>query len=362
MTVAVAWQISKDTASEFMEDGVPRLAAALAYYAMFSIGPLLVIVIAVAGLFLEKGAVRQEVIQQVQSMIGPKAAETVQSMFSTQQHQSSVIATILGTIALVFGASGVFGQLQDALNTIWEVKPKPGQGIWGFIRNRFLSFGMVLGIGFLLLVSMVITTALEAFSGQINHWLPMPDFVAKALHFVISFGVITLLFAMIFRFLPDATVKWRDVWVGAMGTALLFTIGKFLIGMYLGRQSTSSAYGAAGSVIVILLWVYYSSLILFAGAEFTQVYARKTGSEIAPSPNAVPVSEEARSQQGIPHKEAVSKTSPEPAYAHTRAPGHNGDWNGARTPVSVWAAMGTAFVGGWLAHQKVTRRRVGKRV
>ena len=283
MTAAVAWQISKDTVSEFMEDGVPRLAAALAYYAMFSLGPLLVIVIAVAGLFLEKGAVRQEVIQQVQSMIGPKAAETVQSMFSTQQHQSSVIATILGTIALLFGASGVFGQLQDALNTIWEVKPKPGQGIWGFIRNRFLSFGMVLGIGFLLLVSMVITTVLEAFSGQINHWLPMPDIIAKALHFVISFGVITLLFAMIFRLLPDAPIRWRDVWLGAGVTAGLFVIGKWIIGLYLGRSDIGAAYGAASWVILVLAWVYYSAEIVLFGAEFTHAHA-KSSRESSPRP------------------------------------------------------------------------------
>jgi membrane protein len=184
MTAGVAWKIVKESVSEFTEDNVRRLAAALAYSAMFSLGPLLVIVIAVAGLFFEKGAVTNEVQQQVQSFVGEKAAGTVSSMLSAQKHESSVIATILGTLALLFGASGVFGELQSSLNTIWEVQPKPGQGIWGFIRTRFLSFAMVLGIAFLLLVSLVITAGLEAMSGAICHIVPMPDAAAKALHLV----------------------------------------------------------------------------------------------------------------------------------------------------------------------------------
>ena len=370
MTARLAWDISKGTVSEFMEDSVPRLAAALAYYAMFSLGPLLVIVIAVAGMFFEKGAVRHEAIQQVQSMMGPQAAETLQTMQSTQSHGRSLVATIVGTIALLLGASGVFGQLQDSLNTIWEVKPKPGQGIWGFIRSRFLSFTMVLGIGFLLLISMVITTALEAFSGMITHGSNMPEFAVKALHFGISFIVITLLFAMIYKVLPDVKVKWRDVWVGAIGTALLFTLGKFALGMYLGRQSTASAYGAAGSVVLILLWVYYSSLILFFGAEFTQVYAKKTGSRIEPSPNAVRVSEEKRAEEGIPHDEGGKKGSSagqpeqqppgEPAYAYSNGsdgeemdvPARNG-----KKPLSVLAsAAGAGFVSGWIAHRRFSKR------
>jgi membrane protein len=366
MTARLAWDITKGTVSEFMEDNVLRLSAALAYYAMFSIGPLLVIVIAVAGLIFEKKAVGQEVVQQIQAMIGPKAAETVQTML-TEKHSSSVIATILGTVALIFGASGVFGQLQDSLNTIWEVKPKPGQGVWGFIRNRFLSFAMVLGIAFLLLVSMVITAGLELFSGMINHILPMPEIIAKGLHLTISFLVITLLFAMIYKVLPDATVKWRDVWVGAIGTALLFTVGKYLIGMYLGRESTSSAYGAAGSVVVILLWVYYSSLILFFGAEFTQVYAKKTGSRIAPSPHAMPVTEEKRAEEGIPRRDqepSGAPEEPEPAYAFSHLPpeSYGAEPNvapafGDGKSLIVAGALGTGFVGGWWAHRKLSDHR-----
>ncbi len=367
MTARLSWQITKGTVNEFMEDNVLRLAAALAYYAMFSLGPLLVIVIAVAALFFDKGTVRHEVTQQVQSFVGPKAAATVDSMLASQNHGTSVIATILGIVTLLFGASGVFGELQDSLNTIWEVKPKPGQGVWGFIRTRFLSFAMILGIAFLLLVSMVITTALELFSGSVSHILPVPEIVAKGLHYGIDFVVVSLLFAMIFKVLPDATVKWRDVWVGAIGTALLFTIGKGLIGLYLGQASTSSAYGAAGSVAVILLWVYYSSLILFAGAEFTQVYAKQTGSRIAPSPHAVPLTEQERAEEGIPHSgtpqpQPQTPPQPAPAFAHaiesrdfSRTRDHDGAWKPS-LPVLA-SALGTGFLGGWLAHRTSAQRR-----
>jgi membrane protein len=364
MAFASAWNIAKGTVSEFMEDGVPRLAAALAYYAMFSIAPLLVIVIAVAGLFFDQQDVQKQVNQQVENFMGSQAAGTVQSMM-TQKHESSVVATILGTIALLFGASGVFGQLQDALNTIWEVKPKEGQGVWGFIRSRFLSFAMVLGIAFLLLISMVITTGLELFSGVISQALPMPEVAAKGLHLGVSFAVITLLFAMIFKVLPDAEVRWRDVWVGAIGTALLFTLGKYLIAMYLGRQSTASAYGAAGSFIVLLLWVYYSSIILFFGAEFTQVYARKLGSRIVPSPNAERVREEDRAEEGIPHSSGGQPGfHVEPQYAHNlhSQSGNGHGWGAAgahaREPFSVVAsAVGFGFIGGWLAHRRWKRPR-----
>lgn len=355
MTASLMWRIAKHTVSEFMEDNVPRLAAALAYYAMFSIGPLLIIVIAVAGLAFDKGAVHHEVAQQLQSLVGRQGAQTIESMLSTQRHNSNLIATVVGIVVLIFGASGVFGQLQDALNTIWEVKPKSGQGIWGFIRNRFLSFAMVLGTGFLLLISMVITTALEAATSSLNHFLTVPGFAAKGLHFMVSFLVISSLFGMIFKILPDAQVKWRDVWVGAVGTSLLFTIGKFLMSMYLGRESTASPYGAAGSVILVLLWIYYSSIILFFGSEFTQVYARETGSRIVPSANAESVTEKDRAEQGIPHDE---KRAVEPVLEP--------EWDDptVRTPaapalshVSLASVLGLGFVTGWLAHRKMNKRR-----
>jgi membrane protein len=364
MTLGLGWQILKGTVSEFMEDNVLRLAAALAYYAMFSLGPLLVIVIAVAGMFFGKETVQTEVQQQMQSFAGQRAAETIQSMSANETKGSSVVATVLGTIALIFGATGVFGQLQDSLNTIWEVKPKSGQGVWGFIRSRFLSFAMILGIAFLLLISMVITTALEAFSGALGPTLPIPEFAAKGLHFLVSLLVIALLFAMIIKLLPDAQIRWRDVWVGAIGTSLLFTLGKFVIATYLGRESTTSAYGAAGSVVVVLLWVYYSSLILFFGAEFTQVYDRRLGFRIEPSPNAVRVTEEQRAQEGIPHQGegAPAEQRSQPVSAR----GENPLWDQSEMPYggavagsfSVLAsAVGAGFIGGWLAHRKLTRRK-----
>jgi membrane protein len=220
---------------------------------------------------------------------------------------------------------------------------------------------MVLGIAFLLLVSMVITTMLTGLTGMVTHAASISGPLAQAINFVVSFVVITLLFAMIFKVLPDAQVKWRDVWIGAIGTALLFTAGKYLISFYLGRESTSSSYGAAGSVIVILLWVYYSSLILFFGAEFTQVYARKTGSKIAPSPHAISVTEEQRAEEGIPHQDKAPAGAV-PAYAYAQdaaqaplASGNDGNGFTPRRSLS-WVALGAGFVGGWLAHRKVAIR------
>jgi membrane protein len=292
--------ILKGTFKEFGEDNVLRLSAALAYYAMFSIGPLLVIAVGVAGLVLGQESVRHEIQQQLQSMLGENSAKTLGSMMSAQKHGSSLITTIIGIVVLLFGAAGVFGQLQDALNTIWEVKSKPGTGIWGFIRNRFLSFSMVLGVGFLLLISLALTTFLSAVTGSLGSKLPISEALAHILNFVVSFGVITLLFAMIFKYLPDVKVPLRKVWVGAIVTALLFTVGKYLLALYLGRASTTSSYGAAGSVIVILMWIYYASVILLFGAEFTQVYTNQTGTKVVPTEHAVPVSEQQRAKEGIP--------------------------------------------------------------
>jgi membrane protein len=198
--------------------------------------------------------------------------------------------------------------MQDALNTIWEVEPKPGQGVWGFIKNRVLSLTMVLAIGFLLLVLLVVSAALHAIQEYLGHLMPMPDWTAQVLDIVISFGGITLLFAMIFKYLPDVKIRWRDVWLGAAVTALLFTLGKFLLGLYLGRESVQSAYGAAGTLVVIMLWAYYSSQILFFGAEFTQVYAKSYGRRIQPAENARGVTAETRAQQGLGNRSKASPT------------------------------------------------------
>lgn len=306
MSAKNIWSILKSTFAEFSEDNVLRLSAALAYYAMFSIGPLLVIAVGLAGVAFNHETVRHQIEQQLQSAVGLKAAQTIGEMMQGPKH-GALITTIVGFVALLFGAGGVFGALQDSLNTIWEVKPKPGIGLAGLIRARFLSLTMVLGTGFLLLVSMALTTFLSGAASTIGGILGISELLIHIANFVVSFGVITVLFAMIFKYLPDVKVPFRKVWVGAILTAFLFTIGKYGLAMYLGRASTTSSYGAAGSVIVILMWVYYASVILFLGTEFTQVYAKQTGTRVVPRKYAIPVTAEARAQQGIPHEEEITR-------------------------------------------------------
>jgi membrane protein len=300
--VGNAWNLLKKTASEWSEDKVPRLGAALAYYTVFSIAPLLIIAIAMAGLVFGDDAARGSVQAQLTSFLGADAAEAINGMIqNASKPASGILATIIGIVTLLFGASGVFGQLKDAMNTIWEVAPKPGRGIMGIIADRFLSFTLVLGIGFLLLVSLLISTVLDALKGYV--FGDDLGILFQILNFAISFGVITLLFAMIYKILPDVEIKWRDVWIGAVVTAFLFTIGKFLISLYISKSAPDSTYGAAGSLVLILIWIYYSAQILFFGAEFTQVYANQYGSHVVASKNAVPITEEARAQQGMPRTE-----------------------------------------------------------
>jgi len=336
------------------------LSAALAYYSIFSIGPLLVIAVGLAGIAFGHDTVRHQIEGELKSMLGPKSASTIQSMMAAQKYSGSLITTIVGIAALLIGAAGVFGQLQDSLNTIWEVKAKPGTGIWGFIRNRFLSFTMVLGTGFLLLVSMALTTFLTAMAGSLGNWLPLSEALLHGLNFIVSFGVITLLFAMIFKYLPDVKIPFRKVWVGAIGTAFLFTMGKYLLALYLGRASTSSSYGAAGSVIIILMWIYYASVILFFGAEFTQVYAKQTGARIVSNHFAVPTTEEQRAEEGIPHEKTPPGHKPyvpakpllQPA-AHPATPGeaiHNRPWQ------FVGMMLVAGFVGGTFLRFKLIRK------
>lgn len=293
-------KLLKATFDAWMEDNALRLSAALAYYSIFSIAPLLVIAISVAGLVLGEEAVRGELGQQLQSYIGAQAAESMQSMVqSASKPSEGWLGASIGFATLMLGAAAIFGQLKDALNTIWEVKALGGGGVWGFLRARLLNFGIVLVIGFLLLISLLLTTALAALDGYLEPIIGVPPFVGAIIAFVISFGIVTTLFAFIFKVLPDAQIQWRHVWIGAAVTALLFELGKFGLGFYLGRESTASSFGAAGSVVLLLLWVYYASCILLFGAEFTQVYARETGHEIKPMPGAVPVTAEARAQQGL---------------------------------------------------------------
>ncbi|RYD24177.1 MAG: YihY/virulence factor BrkB family protein [Verrucomicrobiaceae bacterium] len=286
--------------ADWMEDKALRLSAALAYYSIFSIAPLLVIAIGIAGLAFDREAVSGQLYGELRNYVGAQSAEALQSMVqSASKPAQSTLAAVIGFVTLLFGASGVFGQLKDALNTIWEVEPKPGTGFMSFLREKILNFGMVLVIGFLLLVSLALSAAIAGLNHRLDELLNLPAFVWAAIAFVISLSIVATLFAMIFKVMPDVKVGWRDVWIGAIITAVLFEIGKTGLSWYLGREGTASAYGAAGSVILLLLWVYYTSCILLFGAEFTQVYADANGRFIAPADRAQPVSGEERAQQGL---------------------------------------------------------------
>ncbi len=300
------FRLFKEAFAEWRDDKANRLAAALAYYTMLSLAPLLVIVVSVAGFVFGDQAAKGEISDQMSSLVGPSAADMIQTAIAQAGNTGAgIIATIIGVVALLFGASGVFAQLQDALNTVWEVQPKPGSGLKATAKKRVTAMTMVLGIGFLLLVSLVISAAVSALNTYMSDLLPGADFLWTIVNFAISFGIITLLFAMIYKILPDVQISWKDVWIGAAMTALLFTIGKYLLSQYIGSSSVGSVYGAAGSLAILLVWIYYSGLILFFGAEFTQVYARHYGSQIVPDEDAVPMTERSRARQGIPRGHQV---------------------------------------------------------
>jgi membrane protein len=286
------FSLLKQTFQEWLQDKAPQLGAALAYYTVFSLAPLILVLLAIIGVIFrdDPAGAWHKITHQMSYFLDPSALQVVQNIAQkASQPGKSTIATIIGIALAIFGASGVFGQLQDALNTIWGVKAKPTQGIWRFLRSRFLSFAMVAGICFLLLVSLAIEALLKGFSHYVQSVLPGGIVIAVTVYLVFDFAVVVLLFAMIFKFLPDVKIQWRDVWIGAVMTAILFGIGKWLLGFYLGSGAAGSAYGAASSLITLLLWVYYSSQILLFGAEFTQVYAARSGRELKPSEYAVRV-------------------------------------------------------------------------
>jgi membrane protein len=279
-------ELFKESASCWTNDHAPQLGASLAFYTIFSLAPLLTIIVSIATLWFSKNAT-QEVFNQLGSTIGMKGAEFLQGILVQDgQQKSGVFTTISATVMLIVGATGVFIQLQDALNQIWKVQAKPGQGIMGFIRTRLLSFAAVLGIAFLLLVSLVLTTAIATIGKHFSYLFGNSGWLLQAINMLVSFGLITLLFAFMYKFVPDAEIGWRDVWAGALFTSLLFAVGKFGLGLYLGHNSLASTYKAAGSLILILLWVYYNAQILFFGAEMTQQYAHLKGRDIQPSPHA----------------------------------------------------------------------------
>ncbi len=274
-----AWSITKETANQWIDDDCMRLSAALSYYTIFSLGPLLILAISVAGFFLGAEAARGELSYQLTGLLGEEGAKAVEGIVAgAREEKSGVIATIVGFVILIIGATGVFAELKSALNFIWHAAPPKSSGVVAFLRARLLSFAMVLAIGFLLLVSLLLNAAVAITGKFMNGFLPLPEVALQGLTTLASFLVITILFALIFKVLPDKDVKWRDVWIGAAITSVLFSIGKLLIGLYLGKSSVASTFGASGSVVIILVWSYYSSLILFIGAEFTEVYSRRHGS------------------------------------------------------------------------------------
>jgi membrane protein len=271
---------------DWKEDDASRLSAALAYYTVFSLAPLLVIVIAITGLIWQADVVRMQILSQVRDLIGPEGADFIASLISNRgKPAEGIVALLIGIMALLFGALGVFNELHNSLNIIWEVKVEKPAGFLAAVKkllfDRFLSFAMILAIGFLLLVSLVVTAALSATQETIGNALPLSEVLLQILNLAISLAVITILFALMFKFLPDIEIEWHEVWIGAFVTAVLFSIGKAAIGMYLGNSAVASTFGAAGSLVLLLLWIYYSAQILFFGAEFTQVYANQYGSKTA---------------------------------------------------------------------------------
>jgi membrane protein len=302
MSAMQIWRLVRASVAAWSEDYASSMGAALAFYTVFSLAPVLLIAVAVAGLVFDTHAAQQAVTLQLAGLMGSEAATAVEAMLQSAQSPSGgLISTTIGIVTLLIGASAVFGELQDALNRIWRAPVPRPPGLWRLVRERILSFGMILGVGFLLIVSLVISAAIAALGEWWGAAFGHLAFLFEAINFLLSFGVITVAFALIYKLIPRMSVQWHDVWIGAAVTALLFTVGKSLIGIYLGRSGVTSAFGAAGSLIVLLLWVYYSAQIFLLGAEFTWVYAHEFGSfrqglQPAPAP-AVPCRPPAATQE-----------------------------------------------------------------
>ncbi len=295
--VKAGWELLKLTFAEWTNDDAFELSAALAFYTIFSIAPVLLIAVGVASFFFAPGTAADRIVGEMGTMIGRQGANAVKQVIeSSRGFGKGVWAVSVGIITLITGATAVFGELQSALNRMWDVQAKPDRGvILSFIVDRLRSFAIAVCVGFLLLVSLVISAAISGLQDYLDQWLPGIPWVWQTANSVSSFLVIGVLFALIYKFLPDVVIAWKDVWIGAAVTALLFSGGKYAIGIYLGRTATTSAFGAAGSLVVLLFWVYYSALISFLGAEFTQVYARWYGPGIQPKRHAVRVGRKADS-------------------------------------------------------------------
>ncbi len=291
----------KQTGSEWSEDNASRLSAALAYYTVFSVAPLLVIIMAIAG-FVFRGS-EGRLMEQIGSFVGPQAASILQTMLENARRPGSgIVAGVIGIVVLIVGASGVFYELHSSLNTIWDVERKSEKGIMGVIRTRTSSFLVIFLIGFLLILALAASTAISTFGNLLAGTIPGMEYLLQAANFLLSFAVIGVLFAVLYKTLPDVDIRWSDVAVGAGVTSLLFVIGKLLIGLYLSKSTVASPYGAAGSLIILLAFVYYSAQIFFVGAEFTQIYANRYGSRLLPSEHAKAIPEEEPSAQEYPSR------------------------------------------------------------
>lgn len=283
-------RLLKQAFQAWNHDQASQLAAALAYYTLFSLAPLLILAIAIASLFFDNAVVRDQLMGQVEALMGGASADFVRTVLDNANRpgeNTGWVASAISLVLLIVGATGVLSQLQLSLNTIWNIEARPGVGIVDQFRKRLLSLGMVIAIGFLLLVSLIVTSVISGFSDYVQILMPGLDALAQLINVVVGFGLTTLLFALMFKYLPDAVIAWRDVWFGAAATAVLFSVGKYLIGLYLGNSSFASSYGAAGSVIILLVWVFYSAQILFYGAELTKVYSHHFGSQIKPNKYAI---------------------------------------------------------------------------
>lgn len=299
ITMKTAFRILKDTFNSFLDDKALKLSASLSYYTIFSMAPLLLLMISLAGLFFGREAIQGQVFGEINGLIGNQAAAQIQDIIKNMELSGeTTLAVIIGGVTLLIGATSVFGEIQDSINIIWRVKAKPKRGWLKLIKDRLLSSSLIVGLGFLLIVSLIVNGALLALSDWLKNYFPDVTLIIFQIgNVLIGFMVITTLFGVIFKVLPDAKIAWKDVRAGAFFTACLFMLGRYLIGLYIHYSETASAYGAAGSLIVILVWVYYTAAILYFGAEFTRVYAEYIGAKIEPADYAVYVEQQEKERE-----------------------------------------------------------------
>lgn len=310
VTLKGLWSVLKETFKGFGEDKVPKLSGSLAYYTVFSMGPLLIVIIYLCSIFLKREAVEGTIYNQIQGFVGSDTASQIQEIIRNASLQGKkTVAAIIGIVTLLIGATTVFAEIQDSINGIWRLKAKPNKGLWLLVKTRLLSFSLIISLGFLLLVSLSVTTLIEGLNNKLRSIFPDVTIVVfYIINLVLNITIIALLFGMVFKVLPDAKIRWKDVMAGAIVTSLLFLLGKFGITFYISKSNVGSTYGAAGSLVVLLLWVYYSSIILYTGAEFTRAYAIEFGREILPNSYAVTTKQVVIEQGNTSVQEAQKST------------------------------------------------------